>query len=191
MDILVALLIIALVAAIAFAVVRRRPSGAGRFEGPRASPLGRRHRGVARHDPMAAAVEEHARAMDPADVVVAEQRLRAEARNVAARLRTEAPADGYPGPPPSVGGQPGAPVPVAGQPAAPVPVAGQPGAPAAMGPSVPIATDPSLDAYFDRETGERIDGFGDPANDPRYDDPRYDGRLAADWVDPRGDDRVR
>jgi hypothetical protein len=60
-----------------------------------------------------------------------------------------------------------------------------------MGPAVPIATDPSLDDHFDRETGERIDGFGDPANDPRYDDPRYDGRLAADWVDPRGDDRLR
>jgi hypothetical protein len=59
-----------------------------------------------------------------------------------------------------------------------------------MGPAVPIATDPSLDEHFDRETGERIGGY-DPANDPRYDDPRYDGRLAADWVDPRGDDRVR
>ena len=42
-----------------------------------------------------------------------------------------------------------------------------------------------------RQTGERIDGHEDPAADPRLHDRRYDGRLAADWVDPREDDRVR
>jgi len=194
MEILVAILIIALVAALVFALVRRRPARVGEVERPRASPLRRRGPGLARRDPMAEAVAEHARAMDPADVIVAEQRLRAEARVVAAGLH-----QGAAGVPPAYS-QPGAPAgvpPAYSQPGAPagVPAAyPQPGATAGAsptGPGCPIPTDPSLDDTFDPVTGERVDGFGDPANDPRYDDPRYDGRLAADWVDPSRDERPR
>ena len=159
MVILVAILIIALIAAVAYAVMQRRPARAPGVDRPRTAPIGRR--GVARRDPMAAAVAEHARAMDPADVVVAEQRLQAEARQVAAGLQPATQPGAYP----------------------PVP-------PAPVG-AAPYATDPSLDRHFDPATGERVDGYGDPANDPRYNDPDYDGRLAADWVDPRYDDRIR
>ena len=168
MEILVAILIIALVAALVLALVRRRPARVGDVESPRASPLRRRGHGLARRDPMAEAVAEHARAIDPADVVVAEQRLRAEARVVAAGLHPGGAgvALAYPQP----GTHPGA---------------------SPTGPGCPIPTDPSLDDTFDPVTGERIDGYGDPANDPRYDDPRYDGRLAADWVDPSRDERTR
>ena len=90
MEILVAILIIALIAAVVFAVMQRRP-GAGRGLGrPRTSPLPRRDRGTARRDPMATAVAEHAEATDPQDVVAAEERLRAQARQVAAPLNAEA-----------------------------------------------------------------------------------------------------
>ncbi len=189
MVILVAILIIALVAAVAFAVMQRRQAGGvSGLQRPRTSPIGRRGT-VARHDPMAAAVAEHAQAMDPADVVAAEQRLQAEARNVNARMQAGSSPAGHPGA--YAGGQPGA------YPAAPPMAPGHsaPVAPAATAagaaPGAGFPTDPSLDNHFDPATGERIDGYGDPANDPRYDDPRYDGRLAADWVDPREDDRTR
>ena len=127
---------------------------------------------------MAEAVAEHARATDPADVVVAEQNLQAQARNVAAGLHAGAQGGMHPGQPVTAAMAPGAPV-------------AQPGQRSPTGPAVPLATDPTLDQHFDPVTGERIDGYGDPANDPRLDDPRYDGRLARDWVDPREDDRYR
>jgi hypothetical protein len=181
MEILVAILIIALLAAIAFAVRQRRPGGAQRLGGPAASPPGRR-RGVGRADPMAAAVAEHARATDPADVVVAEQRLRAQARQVAAGLGAHAaatPATAYDG---------GAPT-AASYGAVPAAAATGPG----YGPAASSASyaDPHADGAIDPASGRRVDGYDDPKNDPRYNDPRYDGRLAADWVDPRDDDRVR
>jgi hypothetical protein len=231
MDILVAIIIIAAIAGIIFAWVQRRHASSPGVKRPGTQPFPRRRRGVvARHDPMAAAVAEHAQAMDPAEVVVAEQRLQAEARSVSARMQSgqqpnlgaapaayapppdgaypggydaapgEAYAAGYepvpgqayaPGQEP-VGGQayPPGQVPVGGQayPAGQQPVRGQV---SPTGPAVPIATDPSLDDHFDPVTGERIDGYDDPANDPRLNDRRYDGRLAADWVDPGEDDRIR
>jgi hypothetical protein len=178
MEILVAILIIALVAAVAYAVIQQRKrtgiAGPGR---PHESPLPRRSRTAARHDPMADAVAEHAQATHPADVVAAEQRLQAQARSVAAGMQPGAYGAGQQAYAP---GQPGSPGPAVNG----APVAG-------AAPGAAFATDPSLDDHFDPVTGERIDGFGDPANDPRYNDPRYDGRLAADWVDPRDDDRAR
>jgi hypothetical protein len=212
MDILVAIIIIVAIAGIVFALVHRRHASSPGVKRPGTQPFPRRRRGaVARHDPMAAAVAEHAQAMDPAEVVVAEQRLQAQARNVSARMQAgaqpaayQAPAaydpaaDGayadpaYPAgyePAPGQAYPPGQePVPGQAYPAAPAALPGQAG-PAAPGPA--YATDPSLANHFDPVTGERIDGHGDPANDPRYDDRRYDGRLAADWVDPREDDRIR
>jgi hypothetical protein len=215
MVILVAILIIAVIAAVAYAVWQRRQVGAPGVARPHRSPVARRSRGVARHDPMAAAVAEHAQATDPADVIVAEQRLQAQARNVAAGMQAgqqpipgaapgayqngayagsyePVPGQAYPAGQEPVPGETYAPgyEPVPGQvyPAGRQPVRGQV---SPTGPAVPIATDPSLDDHFDPVTGERIDGHGDPANDPRYNDRRYDGRLAADWVDPREDDRIR
>jgi hypothetical protein len=178
MEILVAILIIVAIAAIAFAVVRSRPANLRDLDRRRASPLGRRRGGVARHDPMAAAVEEHARAMDPADVVIAEQRLQAQARQVAAGMHNGVRAGEQPIAPGQVppGAAYGAP------PAAYAPAAG--GIPPAV-----YSDDPNLDADLDPVTGERIGGYEDPANDPRLHDRRYDGRLAADWVDPREDPR--
>jgi len=90
MEIFVAIVIIVVIAAIAFAVMQRRSAGARGVGRPRSSPLGRRERGVPRSDPMASAVAEHAQAMDPQDVVAAEQRMRAQARQVAAGLHADA-----------------------------------------------------------------------------------------------------
>jgi hypothetical protein len=176
MEPLVAILIIAALAAVAVLVLRRRPNRLRGADRPRATPLGRRV--SRRHDPMAAAVAEHARATDPADVVVAEQRLRAQARAVAAGMNPgdATVADGAPYVPPAAG--PGGHAPSA---------SGGYYAPA----SAAASPDPDLARDFDPITGERVAGYEDPANDPRLDDPRYDGRLAVDWVDPREDDRVR
>jgi hypothetical protein len=164
MEIFSAILIIALIAAVAFVVLRRQPRGVPGVARERAAPLGRRDRGVRRADPMAAAVADHAQATDPADVVAAEQRLRAEARNVAAGMQGSAAAAGP----------------------------GYAGTSGYYGPaSAAASSDPNLDSDFDRQTGQRVDGFEDPAADPRLADSRYDGRLAVDWVDPREDDRLR
>jgi hypothetical protein len=177
MDFLVAILVLAAAAAVVFAIMQRRPAGARRLHRPRADPIGRRPRGAVRRDPMAAAVADHARATDPAEVVAAERRLRAQARQVASGMQASPGVNGY------------TPVGYAGDPAvAPVPAAG-PGSYAYPAGEVP-PTDPGLDKHFDPVTGERIDGY-DAADDPRYNDPKYDGRLAADWVDPRYDDRAR
>jgi hypothetical protein len=92
MDIVVALLVIALIAAIAFGVMQRRRGpgaiGARGVRGSSASPL-RGRRGT-RNDPMAAAVADHAQAIDPQDVVEAERRLQAQAGQVAAGLQADA-----------------------------------------------------------------------------------------------------
>ena len=90
MEILVAILIIALIAAVVFAVMQRRPAGGRGLGHSRTSPLSRRDRGTARRDPMAAAVVEHAEATGPHEVAAAEERLRAQARQVAAPLNAEA-----------------------------------------------------------------------------------------------------
>jgi hypothetical protein len=88
MDILIAILVVAVIAAAIIAVRQRGHAGARGLGRPRTSPLGRR--GSRGRDPMAAAVAEHAQATDPQDVVVAEQRLRARSREVAAGLEAEA-----------------------------------------------------------------------------------------------------
>ena len=88
MEILVAILLVALIAVVAFAVMQRRarPRAVRR---PVAAPVGHR-REIPRSDPMAAAVVDHAEAIEPRDVIVAEQRLQARARSVAAGLNAEA-----------------------------------------------------------------------------------------------------
>lgn len=200
MEILVAILAIALIAAIAFVVLQRKrgdtATGIGRTS---SSPL---PRSAARSNhPMAQAVEEHAQAVEPHEAAVAEQRLQARAGQVAAGLTAtahrsaaaehQAAADRYDQPgyadpghaDPAYDGAPGAP---AYDPASPAY-----GSPTGYDPaSTANYPDPHADGSIDPVTGERIDGYGDPGNDPRYDDPRYDGRLAADY-DPQRDERTR
>jgi hypothetical protein len=176
MGLLVAILIIALIAAAAYIVMQRRPGGVGGVGRPANSPLPRRGRISARRDPMAAAVADHAQATDPQDAMAAEQRLRAQARQVAAGLqsdalrsehqRASAQADAYDGV-----------APVNGAPAG----YADPRYTSAGDAAYP---DPRGDERIDPATGARTDGYGDPANDPRYNDPRYEGRLAADYVPP-------
>ncbi len=198
MDILVAILIIAAIAAVAFVVLRRKPGGLAGAGRPHASPLGRPGRVSRRSDPMAAAVAEHARATHPADVVAAEQQLRAQARSVAAGLNGSAAAahadPAYGQPAPYAGPAHAQPVPgpdYDGAAYAPAPGPAATGAGYYGAASAAASSDPNLDRDFDPATGERIDGHEDPADDPRLNDSRYDGRLAADYVDPRQDDRYR
>jgi hypothetical protein len=193
MDILVAILIIAAIAAVAFVVLRRKPDGVAGAGRPHASALGRPGRVSRRADPMAAAVADHARATHPADVVAAEQELRAQARSVAAGLNGSAagaPAYGQPAPyaDPAHAG-PG--LDYDGGAYAPPPGPAAAGGGYYASASAAASPDPNLDREFDPATGERIDGHEDPASDPRLNDSRYDGRLAADYVDPRQDDRYR
>ncbi len=154
MGLLVAILIIALVAAAATIILQGRPGGIRGVGRPAKSPLPRRGRVSARRDPMAAAVADHARATDPQDAMAAEQRLRAQARAVAAGLHAEAGS-----------------------------------APGATAYAAPPAGAGYADRRIDPATGARTDGYGDPANDPRMNDRRYEGRLAADYVPP--DERAR
>ncbi|MDX6689479.1 MAG: hypothetical protein QOG15_936 [Solirubrobacteraceae bacterium] len=182
MEILVAILIIALIAAIAFIVMQRRPAGA-RVAGAR-RPFDRHTRRNARRDPMTAAVVEHAEATDPHDVVVAEQRMRAEARRVAAPMQAEAQRVEDQRAADAVSGGGGA----------------YPRDPSVAGYGQPVAdpayTEPVADPAYGQPVADPAytEPVGDPAyeeDDPRYNDRRYDGRLAADWVDPRGDDPRR
>ncbi|MEA2189969.1 MAG: hypothetical protein QOI73_90 [Solirubrobacteraceae bacterium] len=172
MEILVVILAIALIAVAAYAILQRRRPGARGLPRPRAAARDGelvRRRG-AHSDPMAAAVAEHAQATDPGEVVVAEQRLRAQARNVAAGLQADQPAGGYVEPVPGNGGG----------------VSGYGDAASSSS-----YADPHAAGAIDPQTGERIDGYGDPANDPRLNDRRYEGRLASDYVDPNEDERRR
>jgi hypothetical protein len=191
MELLVAILIIAVIAAVAYAFMQRRSAtGAGGIGRSDASPLPRRSRASASRDPMAAAVHEHANATDPHDAVIAEQRLQAQASQVAAGLQARAQhsehqraadqvaydpdavyaddarvADGYAQPAPTNGYDPG------------VGYAGTPHGYSAA----PPTSDLHLDDAIDPETGQRTDGYGDPNNDPRLNDRRYDGRIARDY----------
>lgn len=153
MTILVVLLIVALIAAAAYIVMQRRAGGVRGVGRPANSPLPRRGRVSAHRDPMAAAVADHAQATDPQEAMAAEQRLRAQARQVAAGLHADA------------GSAPGATA-------------------YAAPPAAAASADPRGDERIDPATGARTDGYGDPANDPRLNDPRYEGRLAADYVPP-------
>lgn len=86
-----AILIIAVLGAVAFAVIQRRRGGAAPLGRTRRSPLPAARRGSARSNhPLAAAVEEHAQAIDPHDAAVVEQRLQARAGEVAAERHATA-----------------------------------------------------------------------------------------------------
>jgi hypothetical protein len=89
MEILVAILVIALIVGAAVVVMQRRAGGARRLGGPRTSASGQARRSP-RTDPMTAAVVEHARVTDPDEVRAAEQRLRAHAQQIAAPLQAQA-----------------------------------------------------------------------------------------------------
>lgn len=91
MEILIVVLLLVTVAALAFAWMKSRPGASGS-----AGHLSRRGGGglrgrrrtasASRHDPMAEAVERHARATDPHEAAEEELRLRAQANRVAADL---------------------------------------------------------------------------------------------------------
>ena len=96
MELLLVILLVVVIAAAAFAVLRarRQRDAIGADPGPRAtaSPLPRQSR-RARSHPMADAVQQHAQATDPQDVVAAEHRLQAEASRVASGLKADAHRD--------------------------------------------------------------------------------------------------
>jgi len=176
MEILVAILIIAVIAAVIFAVMQRRSAGARGLGRPRTSPIGHRDRGVPRRDPMATAVAEHAQATDPQDVVAAEQRMRAQAHHVAAELHTEAQRSEHQRASDQVTRRESH----AGDPR----MDGDPDPAGANGyAETDRYVDPATDPRYDDRTYD-----GRPAADPRYDDRTYDGRPAAD---PRHDDPSR
>jgi hypothetical protein len=107
-----------------------------------------------RREALASMASEHARATDPAAAVAAAQRLRAHAREHAAGLGQGAFAQPNPY---------GAPVPIDDEDTSFVS-------------GSPLAEDShALEARW------RAARDADPMDDPRYADPRYDGRLAADW----------
>src|SRR4051812_39950155 len=87
MEIFLALVVLAVIAAAAFVWMRSRQDGAPGLSG-RASGLRgpRRARAAARHDPMAEVVEQHAIATEPRAAAEAELRLQAQARRVASDL---------------------------------------------------------------------------------------------------------
>ena len=139
---------------------------------------------------MAAVVHEHANATDPHDAVIAEQRLQAQAGQVAAGMQARAHqsehqhaadqvaydpdaayaddarvADGYAQPAPTNGYDP---------------EVGYAGTPHGYS-AAPPTSDLHLDDTIDPETGQRTDGYGDPNNDPRLNDRRYEGRIARDY----------
>jgi hypothetical protein len=90
MTILVAILIIAAVAGAAYFVIRSRRGGARDLRERRGAPTVRATREVPPSRPLEAAVVEHAQVTDPRDVAAAEQRLQAEARQVAASMNADA-----------------------------------------------------------------------------------------------------
>jgi len=169
MEILVAVLVIAVIAAVAFAVMQRRSAG---HRGDRSTPAGRRGRGAVQRDPMAAAVAEHVYATDPQDVVVAQQRLQAQASQIAAGLTADAHRDM---------------------------AAEHQRAADQVGHDEPYAADPRGNGYVDPAADPgyaqpRADGdspYGGAGVPDGYEDSRYDGRRAEDRVDPRYDDRAR
>jgi hypothetical protein len=165
MEILVAILIIALIAAVAFALMQRRPIGGRGLSRPRTSPLDRPRRRVSRRDPMAAAVADHAEATHPDDVIVAEQRMRAEARHIADGLNAESTRVEHQRAQEQVTHADTEPY------------------------ADPAYAVPPPEASRDPEIDPRTHPYDDPATDPRYNDRRYQGRLAGDYVDPHQDER--
>jgi hypothetical protein len=98
MELLVVVLLVVVIAALAFAVFQTRRQrdaiASNRLRRGTPSPLPRQSRRARRH-PMADAVQEHAAATDPQEVVAAEQRLQAEASRVASGLKADAHRDEY------------------------------------------------------------------------------------------------
>lgn len=89
MEIVLALIVIAVIATAAFMYMRSRNDGAPGLSRRDQGPVLRGRRGAARaarHDPMAEAVEHHAQATDPQEAAAAELRLQAQANRVAADL---------------------------------------------------------------------------------------------------------
>ncbi|MBW3607066.1 MAG: hypothetical protein KY463_01705 [Actinobacteria bacterium] len=90
MEILLVLIVLAIIAAAAFLYMRSRGGGPAlsrRGQGP--ALRGRRTSAAAGHDPMADAVERHARATDPHEAAEAELRLQAQANRVASDLHAQ------------------------------------------------------------------------------------------------------
>ncbi len=190
MGILVAILIIAVIAALAFAFMQRRRATAGAAGPvlPGRSRVGRSQPVGARRDPMRAAVMEHANATDPHDAAVAEQRLQAQAGQVAAGMQSRAHNDVHrPGGEQVVYGEGAyAQDPRADGYAEPVHSngydrsSGYIDTPSGYS-AAPPTSDLHLDDTIDPQTGQRTDGYGDPNNDPRLNDRRYEGRIARDY----------
>jgi hypothetical protein len=89
MEIVLVLVVVVAIAAAAFVFLRgERRAGGGRGAGAQRPRLrgARRARVASRHDPMAVAVERHARAVEPGEAAVEERNLQAQARVVAADL---------------------------------------------------------------------------------------------------------
>jgi len=89
MEILLALVVLAVIAAAAFLYMRSRNGAAGPPERGPALRGRRGTRGAARQDPMAQAVENHAMATDPHEAAEAELRLQAQANRVASDLHAQ------------------------------------------------------------------------------------------------------
>ena len=88
MEILAVIVVIALLAAAAFVVVQRPTAGG--LQRPRRAPFPRGGRRVRSNHPMAEVVVDHANATGDQEVIAAEQRMQAQARNVAASMQAEA-----------------------------------------------------------------------------------------------------
>jgi hypothetical protein len=121
---------------------------------------------------MADAVQEHAEAMDPQEVVAAEQRLQAEAGRVASGLKADALRDEH------------------ARADAQIPDDGAYADPRLDGYAAPAA-DPYREPAADPYREPAVDPYRAPAADPYPGDPHYDGRPARNPVDPREDPRYR
>lgn len=180
MEILVAILIIAVIAAVAYAVIQHRQDSTAPAR-RHSSPLGRRDRGAAGSDPMAAAVAEHAQATHPQDVVAAEHRLQAQAGQVAAGLTADAHRNA------AAEHQRAADEAGHGATYAEPVNDGQRFEPAAGDRVQPRAYDAPVDPAYDDDAARR----DERAAADRHDDPRHDGRRAEDWAQRHPDDRTR
>jgi len=171
MEILVAILIIAVIAAVAFAVIqgRRRPSATG-VDRRAASPSRR----AASAHPMADVVADHMQATGPQEIVAAEQRMHARAQQVAAGLHASngsGAAAGYSAPAADA---------TYGAPVAADAAYGTPPAAAPAG-SGRDGEEQRLDGQIDSRDTETVpDG---------YDGRAYDGRRAEDGSGRRGEER--
>jgi hypothetical protein len=159
MEILIVVLLVVIVAALAFAWTKF-----GRGPHARTAGLGGRRGGIrgtrgaraaARHDPMAEAVERHAQATDPHEAAEAELALRAQANRVASDLLAREAA------------------------ALESEVAGAAPRPSTAGPGYADAEPVYRDEY-----GQPVYEDGSPAPDPAYEQPARpvyeDGRPAPD-----------